>query len=338
MSKATTAFVDPLQRDKIMAAKLAAIIPYISKKNAVEVRMNRPTEVIVTFADGSKKFESDPQLNFQFLKNMAQILANKTGQIFTEENPILSAKISGGHRVQIMGFDSTSHGFAMVIRIKRHVDYKFSDFGLSPETEKTIISAIKNRNTILISGGTGSGKTTFTNMLIPHIAADERIVTIEGVAELEVPHKDWCPLTYSENGTSISGNTAAGLLRASLRLSPDRLILGEIHTENAHVFAQAINTGHEGSIATIHANGPASAIVALIAKMILSGHADSGSIGILKDQICQDIKGVMQIDRDHHTHKRVGVFKTMDEIKPDLKFIEKDVKKALEDNKTEKVL
>lgn len=306
--------LDPLERDPLMRNKLLHLKPYLNAKNLVEIRINQPGTVIQTFADGKKMTKPDPKLSFDYLENMGKILANLTYQRFSEDKPILACKLPGGHRVQIVAYESVSSSFAMVIRIKRQITYTMDDFGLSRTEQKGVLAAIAANKTILVSGGTGTGKTSLTNCLIPHIPAEQRIVTIEGVAELVVPHEDWCALTYSENRSGISSNGAGDLLRASLRLSPDRILLGEIHTENAAVFASAINTGHEGSIATIHANNPRSAIVALISKMIVNGSIDSGSIGIVQRQLCEDIHGIIQIDRDPKTHRRKAYFETMDRL------------------------
>lgn len=303
--------LDPLERDPLMRNKLRHLKPYLSAKNLVEIRINQPCEVIQTFADGRKVTKADATLNFDYLENMGKILANLTYQRFSEDKPILACKLPGGHRVQIVAYESVASGFTMVIRIKRQVEYSLDDFGLPAGEQQAILKAIAGNRTLLVSGGTGTGKTSLTNCLIPHIPENQRIVTIEGVAELVVPHPDWCALTYSENKSGISSNGAAELLRASLRLSPDRILLGEIHTENAAVFASAINTGHEGSIATIHANNPRAAVVALISKMIINGSIDSGSIVIMQRQLCEDIHGIIQIDRDAATHKRKAYFQTL---------------------------
>lgn len=314
------AYLDPLERDPLMRNKLRYLKPYLQKKDLIELRMNRPEEVILSFADGSKKFIEDQYLGFTYLETMAITLANLSGQRFGSDKPMLSCKIPGGHRLQIVAYDTTASQFAMVIRINRGQTFPMKAYGLSIEDEKQVADCIKKGRTILVSGATGSGKTTFLNSVIPLISENERIISIEGVAELQVPHKDWCTLTYSENESSISGTSAKDVFRASLRLSPDRLLLGEIHPDNALTFALAINTGHEGAMATIHANNPKAAIVALIAKMIINKDTDQGSISILQKQLCTDIYGVVQISKDPKTGKRTGYFKRLDEFAEDPTF------------------
>jgi type IV secretion system protein VirB11 len=326
LNKNTAAYIDPMERDPIMRKKLAHYRRYLQMKDAVEMRLNRPGEVIMTFADGTKKYSEDPLLTLDYLETTAQVLATLSGQTFNSSKSILSCKLPGGHRLQVVAYENTAHSFAMVIRIKKPTIYTLDDFNIPKDHQKAIKQAVTGRQTILVSGGTGTGKTSLTNSLIPLIPEDERLLTIEGVAELNVPHRDWCALTYSENQSSLSGNTPADLLNAALRMSPDRILLGEIQPMNAAVFANAINTGHEGSIATIHANSPSSAIAAIAAKMIISG-VDSGSIHILRDQLLTDIKGVVQIEKDPNSETRRGFYRPLADLEMDFK---KEVEKALE--------
>tara|TARA_R110000868_G_scaffold138329_1_gene352294 strand:- start:16712 stop:17716 length:1005 start_codon:yes stop_codon:yes gene_type:complete len=319
MVKKTT-YSDLLERDPLMRNKLRYLKNYLQKKDLIELRMNRPEEVILSFANGDKKFITDSHLGFTYLETMAISLANLSGQRFSGNKPILSCKIPGGHRLQIVAYDTVSSQFAMVIRINRGQTFPMKDYGLNKSDQETVANCIKDGKTILISGATGSGKTTFLNSVIPLIPENQRIITIEGVSELQIPHKDWCALTYSENESSISGSGAKDVFRASLRLSPDRLLLGEIHPDNALTFALAINTGHEGAIATIHANNPKAAIVALIAKMIINKDTDQGSISILQKQLCTDIYGVVQISKDPKTGKRIGYFKRLSKFSDDPSF------------------
>ena len=320
-------YIDPMERDPIMRRKLAHYRKYLQMKDAVEMRLNRPCEVIMTFADGTKKYIEDPLLTLDYLETTAQVLATLSGQTFNPSKSILSCKLPGGHRLQVVAYENTVNSFAMVIRIKKQKIFSLNDFNILKKDQKAIVDAVINRKTILVSGGTGTGKTSLTNSIIPLIPNDERLLTIEGVAELSVPHRDWCALTYSENQSSLSGNTPSDLLNAALRMSPDRILLGEIQPMNAAVFANAINTGHEGSIATIHANSPASAIAAIAAKMIISG-VDSGSIHILRDQLLQDIKGVVQIEKAANSEIRQSFYKPLSEITMNF---EKEVEKALEE-------
>lgn len=334
-TKKEAAIQDPLDRDPLYQTKLQDLKPYLKKKDVTEVILNRPGEVILMFADGSKKFIDDPKMTMGNLTTFAEIIATRSFQQFNRNKPTLSAKLSGGHRLQVVAYDSVSSGFCFSIRINRNVTYTMDDFNIPKEDQKTILKNLQNK-TLLVSGGTGTGKTSLLNALIPKIPENDRIVTIEGVAELKIPHKDWCSLLYSENNSSMSGRGAHDLLRDSMRLRPDRIILGEIHNENALTFANAINSGHEGSLATIHANSPKGALVALIAKMIVAGDLPSGSIDMMRNQLCTDIEGIVQIRRDNKTQKRIA------EYQPMSAFIDstlvKDVELQVEEEKKNEIL
>lgn len=329
-NKNNKGYIDPLERDPLMRQQLLSLRPYLTKKDIVEVRINQPKQVILTFNNGSREIVNDEDLSLHNLEMMSKVLANITGQTFSEKFPILSAKLPGGHRVQIVAYDAVQTQFAMSIRIQQNRRFSMDDFNIVPKEQKLLQNAVETAKTILVSGGTGTGKTSLTNCLVNLIPLDERIITIEGVSELIIPHRDWVALTYSENETSASGVDAAGLLRASMRLCPDRILLGEIHPENAHIFANAINTGHDGSIATIHANSPKAAIVAILAKMIIYG-VDAGGIEILKNQLCEDIKGIVQIEIDKKTGKRIAYYQETETfINVDLT---EDVEKQIEEDK-----
>ncbi len=107
---------------------------------------------------------------------------------------------------------------------------------------------------MIISGGTSSGKTTFLNTLLKHVPETERVVSIEDTRELKPPQPNWLPLVASKGGQGLADVTVQELLEASLRLRPDRLFLGEIRGAEAATFLQAVNTGHPGSLTTLHAD------------------------------------------------------------------------------------
>lgn len=308
-----------LHKNPLLAAKYELLMKYFKAPNLIELRINQPGEVIQFFADGKKKITKDSKIKLTDLETLAGSLASSSGgQKFNRSNPIVSCKLPDGSRVQIMGHDTVGSGFAMVVRIKREKQFSLADFGVDDKTAEEVAQAIKDQKTILVSGGTGTGKTTLTNALLEYIPLEERLVTIEGVEELKVPHKDALRLFYSENETSISRKSANDLLRASLRLSPDRILVGEIHNENAMAFIDAINTGHEGSIATVHANNPRGAIVAIISK-ILKGSANMNEAAIreLQAQMCRDIYGIVQIKKNHRTLERTAYFEKLDKYRND---------------------
>ena len=120
----------------------------------------------------------------------------------------------------------------------------------------TLRAAVQGKISILISGGTGSGKTTILNALSNYIPVDERLITIEDTLELVIPHANHVRLLYSKSGIGLGGVTAEALLQASLRMRPDRILLGEMRDDAAWTYLNEVVSGHPGSISTIHGANP----------------------------------------------------------------------------------
>ena len=203
------------------------------KSDVKEFMMNEPGEVILEMADGKMEYKKDKSLNYSWFKSFSTIMSSMTGQVFNSSTSILSFKLPGGHRVQII-----QNKFLLSIRLYRGLFFKLDSFEISELDKKEIIKAVTNKENILISGGTSTGKTSFLNCLInSYVERESRIVTIEGVEELMIKHhKNVAALYYQENQSNIATkhvNKASDLLNASLRMRPDRIIMGELRQENA---------------------------------------------------------------------------------------------------------
>jgi type IV secretion system protein VirB11 len=294
---------DPYSGDGIAKKNLRHLQKYLEREDIADVKeivINRPGEVGIEYADGHWEWAKDPDMTQANLDEIARTLANKSGQLFHSGNPILSVKMPGGHRVQVVaGFNSPS-GFVFSMRLQRKEKFGLMDFKMSDEEREKIQSLVREQKTILISGGTGTGKTSFMNALIPAIPEDERLVTMEDVPELRIPHRNWAQLVFSGSDTATGDQGVIELLNACLRLRPDRIILGEIRKENAFAFCSAINTGHEGSMATIHANNPKMAIDAVINRVMMNGDLPDSAMQVLRRQLAHDIYAVVQLTRIQH--------------------------------------
>ncbi|CAM4468383.1 MAG: Type IV secretion system protein VirB11 [Legionellaceae bacterium] len=216
---------------------------------------------------------------------MAKLLANSTKQIINSEKPLLSAQLKQGERVQIVIPPAVPEGTTSItIRKPSNVlltlDYLeeqgvFNDVIFNKDKnlyheeiyllellkakciKKFIIEAIKTRKNIIISGETGAGKTTFSKAMIQWIPKNERLITIEDVPELTLPnHPNHVRLIYSKDGQGLSKVTPKQLLEACLRMKPDRILLSELRSTEAYYYLRNINSGHPGSITTIHAGSP----------------------------------------------------------------------------------
>lgn len=310
----------------MLALQLELLRPYLCRDDVKEIVVNKPGEVGLERIDGAWEFHEDSALTMEALLSFAGTMAAFNGQEFGDNISLLSFQLADGdktHRVQIVGCQNVESGFAMAIRLQRPISYNLSDFGLTYEIkhlttmiekegatiEKAIIQAVKSRKSLLISGGTSTGKTSFANILLSHMDINDRIIAIEGVPELRVPQRNFVRLIYSENKTGSSQIGAADLVNVSLRLRPDRILIGELRLENSAIFAtRVINSGHEGTIATVHADDPEGALDAITANAMQNSSLGDKAVMGLKEQLRKTIYGVIQLtrhgkERQAHFHR-----------------------------------
>ena len=293
--------------EKQLAAPLLKFLQPEFTNGRKELVINRPGEVAFESYDGTWQFYEAPELDLDALMRIMNLIAERTNQTYSMANPILSAKLPGGHRAQFVAGQQNAQKFSLAVRLTNEREFSLDAFVMSPEQKEKITAAAAGKRTILISGGTGSGKTTFMNALLKYIPAEERLVTIEDVPELRVPHRNLCQFIFA-NFSKTDANAAASadggrqmavnnLLNACLRMRPDRILLGEIRKENAFTFCSAINTGHAGSMATVHANSPKAALDAVINRVMLNGDVSETAINVLRRQLEEDLFGVVQLER-----------------------------------------
>lgn len=295
--------------NKVETRFLGPLLKYFEEPGIRELVINEPGRVGYEFADRSWKWVDAPELTLEQLEDCARMLANLSNEIFTPTHPILSCKMPGGHRVQIVGGHHTTKKFTMTVRIQHQKDYTLDSFIMADGVKDTITDAVRNKKTILISGGTNTGKTSFMNAALKHIPLHERLITMEDVPELDVPHTNWAPLIFAGANRDPSGKEIREILNACLRMRPDRILLGEIRKENAFAFCSAINTGHEGSMATIHANNPDVALDAVLNRVMLNGDIAEQALTVLRRQLQADVYGIVQLTRE--STKVHATFKVM---------------------------
>jgi type IV secretion system protein VirB11 len=265
-----------------------------------ELVVNKPGQVGFEALDGSWTFHDTPDLTLDNCMAVMNLLAERTGQTFNMANPILSVKLPGGHRAQFVAGQQNVRKFTLCVRLSQESEFDLSHYVMEDAERQKLIEYIRGKKTILISGGTGTGKTSFMSACMRHVPPEDRLVILEDVAELKFPHDNICHFLFAnfakgqESGRQMAVNE---LLNATLRLRPDRIIMGEIRKENAFTFCSAINTGHQGSMATIHANSPAAAMDAVINRVMLNGDTGEAAIGILRRQLEGDICAVAQLER-----------------------------------------
>ena len=273
-------------------AFLAPLASSLARDDVTDVYINRPGELWLETLHGIERHE-DPRLDDDALWRLSRQIAAATDQGISREHPLLAATLPSGARVQVCAPPATRGHVCVAVR--KHVvpDLSLDDYLAAGAFDRVgeaalsqaatdaalrsqlssgdvrgfLAAAVKARKSILISGGTATGKTTLLNALLKEAPADERIVLIEDTPEIQLPHANAVGLVAVRGRLGEASVSAADLLEAALRLRPDRIIMGEIRGVEALSFLRAVNTGHPGSITTIHASSPDGAIeqLALIA-------------------------------------------------------------------------
>ncbi len=268
---------------------LKPFLPFLERDEVTEVLVNRPGEVWVEISGEPQmqRFEM-AEVDDLLLGRLAAQIARIAHQGINRENPLLSASLPGGERVQLVGPPAAKH-WALAIRRHRMVDLSLDAYDRGPiaaaddrdglgdlararrEPVAFLRDAVRARKTVLISGGTSSGKTTFLNALLKTVPAHERIIIVEDTPEIADSHANSLRLIAVKGEMGEARVTINALLQASLRLRPDRIIVGEIRGEEANTFLRAINTGHPGSFTTVHANTPQGALEQVALMVLQSG-------------------------------------------------------------------
>jgi type IV secretion system protein VirB11 len=258
---------------------LMALRPLLARREVTELCINQPGTAFLETRQGWQH-EPVPFADFEWCRRLAKLVANSTRQRIDEESPLLSASLPTGERIQMVLPPATSAG-CVAITIRRPCDEVWSIETLSAsgifratrrasdaldETETELLRlletqeyesfmrlAVLARKNILVSGPTGSGKTTWTKALIREIPRDERLITIEDAQELVLDHPNHVRLFYSKDDQGLSRVTPKQLLESCLRMKPDRILLAELRSEEAFDYLRNVNSGHPGSITSVHA-------------------------------------------------------------------------------------
>ncbi|MBY3168881.1 P-type DNA transfer ATPase VirB11 [Rhizobium laguerreae] len=256
---------------------LVPLSPFLRDKSLYEIIVNWPAQVVTEGTAGWQTHEL-PELSFDKLMRLARAVASFSNQSIDETRPILSATLPGDERIQIVIPPATTRGtVSITIRKPSSVSLSLSDLdqgGLFADVEAGIPpvdrrlldlyragsyqaflrEAVYARKNIIISGATGSGKTTLSKALIRHIPSSERIISIEDTPELVIPQPNHVRLFYSKGGQGLAKVGAKDLLESCLRMRPDRILLQELRDGTAFYYIRNVNSGHPGSITTVHAD------------------------------------------------------------------------------------
>lgn len=274
---------------------LAPLSPWLSRADVTDLWINRPGEVWVETLGGGIERHEEQALDEALLGRLARQIAAGSSQGISRAQPLLAANLADGSRVQVVGPPATRSGHVFAIRKHVSSELSLADWeaegafdcpgGAEPlltgdedyvpvapqEAGDVLREAVRGRRNILIAGGTSTGKTTFLNALLAEIPREERLILIEDTQELNLVHPNGAGLIAARGGLAEAQVTAEDLLIAALRMRPDRIILGELRGAEAFTFLRAVNTGHPGSMTTIHADTPRRAIEQLVLLVLQSG-------------------------------------------------------------------
>ena len=329
---------------------VAPLLPYLKREDVTELCINRPKEVLLETRAGWET-HSDESLTFSRLEGILKAVANQSRQQVGETSPILSATLPTGERLQVVMPPAVRQGhISLTIRKPAGVAFTLADYveqgafsetrhignSLLPdrdrkkvadgiaESDKTLLEliekkdyeqflthAVNSHKNIVVSGSTGSGKTTLMKALIDKVNREERLLSIENVDELtlDATFPNSVPLFYSAGGSGRTAITQRQLMESALRMKPDRIFVAELIRGNeAFDFLQSINSGHPGSITSLHAN---TARLAFARLAILLKQSDTGAgldYDVLRSMLAMTIDIVVQVNRVGPARKITELF------------------------------
>lgn len=281
-----------------------------------EITVNKAGTVWIECQERGLYSLDRPEIDESFLENFARQVAAYNDQSISEESPLLSASLPNGERIQIVRPPAAPNGHCFSIRKKTLLRMSLDDYeergafsatkthnsgALTPEVEELrelhakgdlkqfLSKAVAAEQNIIISGGTSTGKTTFLNALLLEIPEDTRLITIEDTREVEITQANHLNLVAAKDAQGKARVTIQQLLEACLRLRPDRLIMGELRGAEAFTFLRASQSGHPGSITTVHADTPEGAIDQL-SLMVLQAN-----LGMTREDIKTYVESMVDI-------------------------------------------
>lgn len=272
----------------------------ITDPDITEVMINGYDTIFVEKAGKLKRLEEHFQNNEELIR-IVQKFVNAMDRTIDASNPIVDARLEDGSRVNVVFPPVALNGATVTIRrfpknpmtIEKLLEYK----SITPEVASFLKNVVSSRHNVFVAGGTGSGKTTFLNALSNFIQPWERVITIEDSAELQIKNIPNLVRMETKKANSKEANeiTIRELIKTSLRMRPDRIIVGEVRGEEALDMLQAMNTGHDGSLSTGHANSP-EGMLSRLETMVLTGSADL-PLEAIRMQIASAVDYIVHLSR-----------------------------------------
>ncbi|MEQ4617097.1 MAG: CpaF family protein [Corticimicrobacter sp.] len=286
---------------------IGPIQPLLEDDSINDILVNGPHQVFIE-RFGKLELSQVSFLDEEHVFNTAQRIAAAVGRRIDEANPMVDARLADGSRVNVITHPLALRGTTISIRkfMRRNLALEsLAERGaMSMDMADLLTKAMQARLNIVVSGGTGAGKTTLLNALSQKIDPTERIITIEDAAELQLQQEHVITLeTRPESAEGTGKVDQRDLMRNSLRMRPDRIILGEVRGGECFDMLQAMNTGHDGSLCTVHANTPRDALLRL-ENMVMMANMQLPLMAIRR-QIASAVDLVVQIERMRDGARRV---------------------------------
>ena len=287
---------------------LGPISELLTDNNITEIMVNGPKDVYVEIDGKLVKDNSVSFINDDHIIRTIQRLIGPLGRTIDSSNPMVDSRLADGSRINAVIPPLSVNGPVITIRkFKRNmtsIDDLLRVGTLTAEMATFLEAAVQGKLNIIVCGGTGSGKTTLLNILSSFIGNNERIITIEDAAELKLEQEHVISLeTRTENYNNNSAITIRDLVINALRMRPDRIIVGECRGKEAFDMLQAMNTGHDGSLTTLHANGVVDALNRLETMVLMSGM--DIPINAIREYIENAIDLVINIERMHDGKRKI---------------------------------
>ncbi len=280
----------------------------LKDKNITEIMVNSPKEIYIEIDGQIRKDESVSFINDEHIIRTIQRLIGPLGRTIDASNPMIDSRLADGSRINAVIPPLSTKGPIITIRKFKEEMTSIEDLirigSLTPYMATFLDAAVRGKCNIIICGGTGSGKTTLLNILSGFIEGEERIITIEDAAELRLRQNHVISLeTRVINYDNEGEITIRDLVINSLRMRPDRIIVGEVRGSESFDMLQAMNTGHDGSMTTLHANSPKDALNRLETMVLMSGL--DIPIRAIREYIVNAIDLIVNIDRTSDGRRKI---------------------------------
>ena len=293
----------------------------LKDKNITEIMVNSPDEIYIEIDGQLIKDEGVSFINDEHIIRTIQRLIEPLGRTIDAANPMVDSRLADGSRINAVIPPLSTKGPVITIRKFKESMASIDDLirigTLTPYMARFLEAAVKGKLNIIVCGVTGSGKTTLLNILSSFISHDERIITIEDAAELKLKQNHVISLeTRTTNYESGDEITIRDLVINSLRMRPDRIIVGEVRGKEAFDMLQAMNTGHDGSLTTLHANGCEDALNRLETMILMAGLEIP--VKAIREYIYSAIDLVVNIDRMSDGKRKVTSISEISGFKDDV--------------------